>query len=67
MGSRESDLEKWRDLRDLEYSRDPEVARQATAEAQALKQRLYGVHHVASPDGEAPPSRQPWMEPEDRD
>lgn len=65
--SKESDLAKWRDLRDKQWSRDPEVVKEATAQAEVVKKRLYEEHHVVSPDVEAPPSRQPWMEPGDRD
>lgn len=67
MSSKENDLDRYRDLRDLEYSGDREEARRATAELQTLKKSLYEDHHVVSPDAEAPPSRRPWLEPEDRD
>jgi hypothetical protein len=67
MGSKESDLAKWRDLRDQEYSTNREVAREATAQAKILKEHLYSEHNVISPDAEAPPSSQPWLEPKDRD
>jgi hypothetical protein len=67
MGSKESDLAEWRDLRDKQHSHDKEVVREATAQAEVVKKRLYEEHHVVSPDAEAPPSRRPWLEPEDRD
>jgi SRSO17 transposase len=67
MGSKESDLNRWKVLRDAEYSSDPEVRSRATAEVRSLGKHLWEDHHVASPDTEAPPSSQPWLDPEDRD
>lgn len=66
MGTREEDLEKWRDIRDLQQSKDPEVARRATIEKRILSKQLTERHGIVDPDMAAPPSRV-WPRPEDRD
>jgi hypothetical protein len=66
VGTREEDLEKWRDVRDLEQSSDPEVARRANKEKHILSRQLREHHGIVDPDMAAPASRV-WPRPEDRD
>jgi hypothetical protein len=66
VGTREEDLERWRDVRDLEQSKDPDVARRANQEKHILSRQLRERHGIVDPDMLAPPSRV-WPRPEDRD